>query len=110
MRLRPFLLTGGRTHTHSEAIALETQVVATQHGYAHMESLSFEHRDIVALCGLPLSVAEISARLSLHLGVVHVLVGDLALAGCLHVHTPEKNDTHSIHTITRVLNGLRAIT
>jgi hypothetical protein len=36
-----------------------------------------EYRDILALCRLPTSIAEISAELDLPLGVVKVLVGDL---------------------------------
>ncbi|MGW4995526.1 DUF742 domain-containing protein [Streptomyces mirabilis] len=110
LRLRPFLLTAGRARSAGEQIALETQVVSTHFGYVNWKSLDFERRDLVAVCGVPLSVAEICAQLSLHLGVVRVLIGDLAAEGYLTVHVPDEQSTHSVHTIMRVLNGLRAIT
>ncbi|MFE4654261.1 DUF742 domain-containing protein [Streptomyces sp. NPDC056707] len=108
-RLRPFLLTSGRARVPDESIGLETQVVATQSGLRERQALRFERRDIVELCAVPLSVAEISARLSLHLGVVRVLVADLAAEDLLHVHVVEPGASHNVHTILRVINGLRAI-
>jgi len=56
-----------------------------------------------------LSVAEISARLGLHLGVARVLIGDLRAAGALHVHTTDLTRPHTPETILRVMRGLRAI-
>ena len=56
-----------------------------------------------------MSVAEISARLRLHLGVTRVLVGDLRAAGHLDVHTLDIDDPHDPETILRVMHGLRAI-
>jgi hypothetical protein len=64
---------------------------------------------IVALCAEPLSVAEISARLRLHLGVAKILVGDLRVAGYLDVHAVDASSTHDPDTILRVMRGLRAI-
>jgi hypothetical protein len=66
-------------------------------------------RAIVALCGEPLSVAEISARLRLHLGVTRILVGDLRAAGQLDVQVLD-SETPDPETILRVIRGLRAIT
>src|SRR5664280_2755029 len=68
-RIRPFLVTAGRT-TGATAIALEAQVMITPRGQTAVDTLSFEYRDIVCLCEQPLAVAEIAARLSLHLGAV----------------------------------------
>ena len=67
-------------------IEMETQVTARP-GEPHRPPGSPpEQRAIVALCVEPLSVAEISARLRLHLGVTRILVGDLRAAGHLDVH------------------------
>jgi hypothetical protein len=109
LRLRPFVLTAGQVRGAEESIAPETQVVSTGYGYANWGALRYERRDIVSLCGVPQSIAEICAKLSLHLGVVRILVGDLAGEGYLSVHVPDEESTHSVHTIMRVLNGLRAI-
>ncbi len=106
--LRPFLLTAGRV-AGQDSIAIETQVVATDQGHTEGAGLGFERRDIVALCGDPLSVAEIAARLSLHLGVVRVLVGDLAGEGHLSVYLPNADAADDVDTLLRVIRGLRAI-
>jgi hypothetical protein len=106
--LRPFLLTSGRVADHT-AIAIETQVVATDLGRASASALTFERRDIVTLCTDPLAVAEIAARLRLHLGVVKVLVGDLSTEGYLAVYLPNADAPQDVDTLLRVIRGLRAI-
>jgi hypothetical protein len=107
--LRPFLLTAGRVEGEDSTIAIETQVMTTDAGRTAVEELGFERRDIVALCGNPLSVAEIAAELSLHLAVVRVLVGDLSAAGHLSVHLPDTDASTDVDTLLRVIRGLRAI-
>jgi hypothetical protein len=106
--LRPFLLTAGRV-AGPDSIAIETQVVTTDQGRMAGAALGFESRDIVALCGDPLSVAEIAAELSLHLGVVRVLVGDLSDEGHLSVYLPNADAPTDVDTLLRVIRGLRAI-
>ena len=106
--LRPFLLTAGRV-AGQDSIAIETQVVTTESGRTAVEELGFERRDIVSLCGDPLSVAEIAAQLSLHLGVVRVLVGDLSADGHLSVYLPNSDASTDVDTLLRVIRGLRAI-
>jgi hypothetical protein len=106
--LRPFLLTSGRVHA-AQRIAIETQVISTEYGFGAREDLAFECRDIVALCSVPLSVAEIAARLSLHLGVVRVLVGDLSAEGYLYAYLPNADASQDVDTLLRVIHGLRAI-
>jgi hypothetical protein len=104
--LRPFVLTAGRTDGLDPEIGMETQV--TVNPAAVPVRLSPEKRAIVSLCGEPHSVAEISARLRMHLGVTRILVGDLHAAGQLDVHALE-NETPDPETIMRVIRGLRAI-
>jgi hypothetical protein len=105
--LRPFVITSGRTDGADPGIGMETQV--TLRPTAAPVRLSPEMRAIVGMCSEPISVAEISARLHLHLGVARILVGDLRAAGQLDVHVLE-NDTPDPETIMRVIRGLRAIT
>ena len=108
--LRPFVLTSGRGQGSDPDIGLETQVTARARGsLAPLPRLSPELLAIVALCAEPLSVAEISARLRLHLGVAKILVGDLRAAGYLDVHAVDTSSTHDPDTILRVMRGLRAI-
>lgn len=106
--LRPYLLTSGRTGADMP-FAIETQVVSTPEGQHALGWLNFEYKDIVAVCAEPLAIAEIGARLSLHLGVVKVLVGDLQQHGLLSVYEPTVDASSDVETILRVIRGLREI-
>lgn len=108
--LRPFVLTSGRVQGSDPDIGLETQVTARSRGpHIALPRLNPELQAIVTLCAEPLSVAEISARLRLHLGVAKILVGDLRVAGYLDVHVVDVTSPHDPDTILRVMRGLRAI-
>jgi hypothetical protein len=108
--LRPFVITAGRVDAADPKIDLETQVTARQVRRANppLSALGPELQAIIALCREPVSVAEISARLRLHLGVVRILVGDLRVAGYVDVHGNTAAPTDP-DTILRVIRGLRAI-
>ncbi|GIJ43890.1 hypothetical protein Val02_07760 [Virgisporangium aliadipatigenens] len=108
--LRPFILTGGRVNADSADIKLETQVTARPGAPPHLvAAMAPESQHILHLCQSPLSVAEISARLHLHLGVIKILVADLHHAGYLDLHAFETDPVFDPDTILRVINGLRAI-
>jgi hypothetical protein len=107
--IRPFLVTAGRTAS-AEDYPVETQVVVTARGETAVDSLTFEYRDIVSLCSEPVAVAEIAARLSLHLGVIRVLVGDLQHQGMVTTYQPEVDANDDVEMIMRVINGLRQLT
>ena len=108
--LRPFVLTSGRVIGIDPAIGMETQVTARDGPPRQaLPASAPELHAIVALCAAPLSVAEISARLHMHLGVTRVLVGDLRATGHLDVHTLDVADPRDPETIRRVIRGLRAI-
>ena len=78
-------------------------------GRVPVSALPPELQAIVALCDEPISVAEISAPLRLHLGVTRILVGDLRAAGHLDVHAVDYRRPPDPDTILRVIRGLRAI-
>lgn len=111
--LRPFVLTAGRVTGADPAINLETQVTARPPNPFHpgppVPSLAPELQAIIALAADPISVAELSARLGLHLGVTRVLVGDLRATAHLDVHVPDVDAPADADTILRVIRGLRAI-
>ncbi|MCX5330640.1 MULTISPECIES: DUF742 domain-containing protein [unclassified Streptomyces] len=109
--VRPFLVTAGRVAPSAAGrpMPVETQVVATVEGLEALGGLSFEQHDIVAACRLPQSIAELAARLRLHLNVVRVLAEDLRTEGQLTVHVPDSDDTHDASVLRRVIDGLRAI-
>jgi hypothetical protein len=106
--LRPFVLTAGRVYDAESGIGPETQVVV-QRNALHRAILSPESAAIVEVCDEATSVAEVSARVGLHLGVTRVLISDLRTAGVLRVYTMDTTEPHSPETILRVIRGLRAI-
>jgi len=111
--LRPFVLTAGRVNAVDREIDVETQVTLRPDdprvGRVPLTALGPEMQAMVALCGEPISVAEISARLRLHLGVTKILVADLRAAGYLDVHVADTLSPISSDLILRVMHGLRAI-
>jgi hypothetical protein len=107
-QLRPFVLTSGRV-LGAPDIGLETQVTARPLWGPVPTRLSPEMQAIISLCREPVSVAEISARVGLHLGVTKILVSDLSAAGYLEVHAFDPDLPHQPETILRVIRGLRAI-
>ncbi|SRR6266498_4539745 len=107
--LRPYLLTAGRAEPVDHTLEIEAQVLTTEIGARAADRLSFEYREIVELCQTTISVAEVAARLRLHIGVARVLVADLAALGYLLVQRPNPPLAHDRNLIERVIRGLEAI-
>jgi hypothetical protein len=107
--LRPYLLTSGRAEPVDDTLEIEAQILTSELGIASHERLSFEHRDIVTLCTATMSVAEVAAKLRLHIGVARVLVADLAAAGYLTVWRPGAGLSDDLDMIERVIRGLQEI-
>jgi hypothetical protein len=108
-RLRPYLLTSGRSEPVDHTLEIEAQVLTTELGANAYARLSFERRDIVQLCTTTMSVAEVAAKLRLHIGVARVLVADLAAMGYLTVARPRFPLSQDTNLIERVIRGLEAI-
>ena len=107
--LRPYLLTAGRAEPVDRTLEIEAQVMTTDLGANAYRHLSFEYRAIVELCLDTVSVAEVAARLRLHIGVARVLVADLAALGYLVVQRPTFPLNQDLNLIERVIRGLEAI-
>jgi|SRR5882757_7069490 len=107
--LRPYLLTAGRAQPVDQTLEIEAQVVTSQLGAASHSKLTFEHREIVTLCRETMSVAELAAKLKLHIGVARVLVADLAVHGYVVIRRPETRFSLDLGMIERVIRGLEAI-
>ncbi|MFK0248023.1 DUF742 domain-containing protein [Amycolatopsis azurea] len=109
-RVRPYTRTGGRTRTAHD-LALEALVSTSEDGRRYRGVRTPEHRQICDLCLDTRSIAEIAAHLRLPLGVVKVLVGDMADANLVLIHQTEliMGDSSSRAFMERVLQGLRAL-
>jgi hypothetical protein len=109
--VRPYTLTAGRTDT-SVDLPVEAPVQTLQAALAHEWPPNDVRGKIIQLCIKSPSVAEISARLDLPLGVARVLVGDLVLSGYLRVHrtlTEHSTRDERRELIGRTLRGLKAL-
>lgn len=107
--LRPYLITGGRARPADDTLELEAQVATTAAGAAVINTLAYEQHDIIQLCATPMAVAEVAARLGLHLGVARVLVADLVVLGYLAIRRPQRVPHRNLEIIERVIRGLQAI-
>jgi hypothetical protein len=107
--VRPYTVTGGRTRPSGAQLPMEALVqlaVDAPPTYLHLE-----RRSIVELCQeRTLSIAEIAAHLELPLGVVRVLVADLAEANILVVYsgsyTPDAPSADNLDLLASVLDGI----
>jgi hypothetical protein len=109
--VRPYAVTRGRTGPRRE-LDMITLLVAARWD-ANLERMGREYADIVRLCGHPLSVAEVSAKLSLPLAVTKILVGDLIEGGYLIFRSPPSQaavqNTPDISLLQKVLDGVRRL-
>jgi hypothetical protein len=108
--VRPYTLTGGRTRPSNADLELEALVSTTSLGESADLSHSSEQQSIALICRDVLSVAEVSARLDLPLGVARILVADMADEGLVILHRPTSpGDRPDLALLERVLYGLRTI-
>jgi len=108
--VRPYTVTRGRVASRRD-LPLEALVRAVGADASVAESA--ERRRILELTSERiLSVAELSAHLSLPLGVIRVLVGDLADGGLVVVHAgssePQSSAAH-LKVLESVLDGISAL-
>jgi hypothetical protein len=106
--VRPYFLTGGRTRSQHE-LAFETIVRATDLAERRLSSLAFERAKIVHLCSVPHSVAEVSAKLHIPLGVAQVLAGDMVGDGLLTMSQSIGSPADDVSLLKRLINGVRVL-
>ncbi|MEU7006862.1 DUF742 domain-containing protein [Streptomyces sp. NPDC046332] len=109
--VRPYAMTGGRTRPRYQ-LAIEA-LVSTTADPSRLQGQLPEHQRICQLCFEIKSVAEISALLSIPLGVARILVADLAEAGLVAIHQPGGDEAAGgqpdVTLLERVLSGLRKL-
>ncbi|MFF5974636.1 DUF742 domain-containing protein [Streptomyces sp. NPDC012769] len=109
--VRPYAMTGGRTRPRYQ-LAIEA-LVSTTADPSRLQGQLPEHQRICRLCFEIKSVAEISALLSIPLGVARILVADLAEAGLVAIHQPGGDEAAGgqpdVTLLERVLSGLRKL-
>jgi hypothetical protein len=109
--VRPYTVTGGRTRARRDDIPMES-LVRTITDPREVTGMVERRRILDLTRDTMLSVAELSAHLHLPLGVVRVLVGDLAEEGRVVVHRPSTTTTNpaaDLKVLESVLNGISAL-
>jgi hypothetical protein len=108
-------MTGGRTGRDLPQIALEAQIVATKAGRENRHLYRFEAARIIDLTDNQLALVEISARLDVPIGVIRVVVADLARRGALQILDPPTGDATSLDSyqyatlLRKVLDGIKSL-
>lgn len=120
--VRPYTVTGGRVRSSTSDLPLEA-LVETMPGAVTSHGLTAEKREIVKhATHTYVSVAELSALLRLPLGVVRIVIADLADEGYVKVHTTAPVNVHTGHgqpghqnpalslsVLESVLNGISSL-
>lgn len=98
--VRPYAVTGGRVRSATSDLPLEA-LVEVMPGAVNGFGLPPERRAILQHAAHNyVSVAELSALLRLPLGVVRILVADMADEGYITVHTSAPVNVHTGHGST----------
>jgi hypothetical protein len=107
--VRPYAVTGGRTSARLQ-LAMEALVSSATSIHQDLSLLTPERQAICSLCRQVRSVAEVSALLRIPLGVVRVVISDMAAEGLVHVHQPQLDaGKPDLDLLERVLSGLRRL-
>ncbi len=109
---RPYTVTGGRTRPRGTRYFDLVDMVVRSARSGDPNSISSPERgQILELCRVPVSVAEVAALVGLPLGVVRVLLGDLLYENLIEVmeSAPRGGVVTDQRLLGRVLERLRAL-
>jgi hypothetical protein len=107
--VRSYAITSGRAEG-SIHLEYESMLQVTAGGISQMSLLAFERAAIAQLCRAEiLSVAELSARLKLPIGVIRVVASDMIVEGILEAFLSSFGVAEDVDLITRLIEGVRAL-
>lgn len=107
-RIRPYALTGGRTKPRYDLL-VETLISVPHYDPSLSDSLMPELRMLYERARTRVSIAELSILLGVPLGVVRVLVSDLAGQGAIYIHPTAYAYQHDRNVLERILDGLKRL-
>ena len=108
--VRPYAVTKGRTlPTGEQSFGLIDLVVATGERPPTHFRPGPEHRRILSLCGRPIPIVDLISEIDLPIGVVRVLLGDLAGEGMLQVIYTQSEPGTEQRLLRMVLDGLESL-
>ena len=109
--VRPYVMTKGRTMPASDSyIGLIDMVVAQARSRLPADARpNAEHRRLLARCRSPITVVDLASDASLPVGVVRVLLSDLARWGTVRVVQSPRGRVTDERLLMDVLDGLQAL-
>lgn len=113
-QVRPFVQARGRTRAPSlHPILVHTIVEAARYNAAAAAAMTDQEWRVYDMARSPMSVAEISAHTDLALGLVRVIIADLAAQNLIDIHpatehAPDGDDV-STNMLERLLRGLQQL-
>jgi hypothetical protein len=113
--IRPYTMTGGRTGSDLPQIALEALIAATPTGFRLRPQFRWEAARIIDLTRKETALIELAARLDIPVGVVRVVVADLAQRGAVNIIDPPTGIATSLDgyayttLLQKVLDGIRSL-
>jgi hypothetical protein len=108
--VRPYAVTKGRTlPSGEESFGLIDVVFATGEWPPEHFRPGPEHRRILSLCRRPTPIVDLISETDLPIGVVRVLLGDLAREGMLRVLVTPSEPATEQRVLRMVLDGLESL-
>jgi hypothetical protein len=108
--VRPYALTKGRTLPSGGALfGLIDIVVRTGERASEDFRPGPEHRRLLSLCHRPTPVVDLTSEVDLPVGVVRVLLGDLAQAGLVRIIAAQEEPEPDQRLLRMVLDGLESL-
>lgn len=104
--VRPYAVTNGRTRADRYDLDLITLVIAVD-PHTHARLVAPEHARVLHECAQPSSVAEVSARLDLPLGVAKILISDLIERSYMVFRSSWRPAAPDLDMMRKVLDGIR---
>jgi hypothetical protein len=105
-KVRPYVLTGGRTRTRQHLL-VHTLVSVPYYDAVFAANLFPEARSLYEYARETRSVAELSAHSGMSLGVTRVVIDDLATSNRVVVHPEMYASTFDQSLLERLRDGLR---
>jgi hypothetical protein len=109
--VRPYAVTKGRTMPASDSyVGLIDTVIARDRPQLPPEArLNSEHRRLLSMCRHPGTVVDLASDAGLPVGVVRVLLSDLAAWGAVRVVQSPRGRVIDERLLKDVLDGLQAL-
>ena len=107
--VRPYALTKGRTQSAVAFGLIDVLVATGERPSSEYFRPGPEHRRILGACRRPVPLVDLTSEIGLPLGVVRVLLGDLAHEGLVRVVSAQRQQLPDQRLLRMVLDGLQSL-